>query len=162
MSKLFIMVGVSGSGKSSIAKQIAEQENAVVVSSDAIREELSFYEDQSKNNEVFELFRCRIRNNLHNGVNVVADATNLTFKSRRCTIEVGKCEKANIFAYVVDKEICDCYKDNKNREHPVPETVLYRQIKSFQMPIYEEGFDEIIVHKCIENEKEEEDSELEF
>ena len=82
---LWIMCGLSGSGKSTIARQIAnENPNTVIVSSDAIREELTGnYEDQQHNEEVFKIFHDRIRKNLENKKNVIADATNLTMKSRR-------------------------------------------------------------------------------
>ena len=82
---LWIMCGLSGSGKSTIATQIAnENQNTIIVSSDAIREELTGnYEDQEHNEEVFKIFHDRIRKNLENKKNVIADATNLTMKSRR-------------------------------------------------------------------------------
>ena len=52
---LWIMCGLSGSGKSTIATQIAnENPNTIIVSSDAIREELTGnYENQEHNEEVF-------------------------------------------------------------------------------------------------------------
>lgn len=82
--KLYVLVGLSGSGKSTLAAQLAESnENTVIVSSDAIREELTGkIEDQSRNNEVFEIFYQRIRKNLEEGKNAIADATNLLIKSR--------------------------------------------------------------------------------
>ena len=66
--KLWIMVGLSGSGKSTIAKEIAVmEENTIIVSSDAIREELTGkVEDQTKNDEVFKIFHKRIRKGLEN------------------------------------------------------------------------------------------------
>lgn len=47
---LWVMVGLSGSGKSSVAKEIAENNpNTIIVSLDNIREELTGkVEDQSK------------------------------------------------------------------------------------------------------------------
>lgn len=82
---MWVLVGLSGSGKSTIATQIAnENPNTVIVSSDAIREELTGnYEDQEHNEEVFKIFHDRIRKNLENKKNVIADATNLTMKSSR-------------------------------------------------------------------------------
>ena len=79
---MWVLVGLSGSGKSTIATQIAnENPNTVIVSSDAIREELTGnYEDQEHNEEVFKIFHDRIRKNLENKKNVIADATNLTMK----------------------------------------------------------------------------------
>ena len=74
--KLYVLVGLSGSGKSTLAAQ--RDANTVIVSSDAIREELTGeIEDQSRNNEVFEIFHQRIRKNLEEGKNAIADATNL-------------------------------------------------------------------------------------
>ena len=63
---LYIMCGLSGSGKSTIATQIAnENQNTIIVSSDAIREELTgYYEDQEHNEEVFKIFHNRIRTSL--------------------------------------------------------------------------------------------------
>lgn len=55
---LWVMCGLSGSGKSSVAKQLAqEHENTVIVSSDLVREELTGdYENQDHNEEVFQIF----------------------------------------------------------------------------------------------------------
>ena len=55
---MWVLVGLSGSDKSTIATQIAnENPNTVIVSSDAIREELTGnYEDQEHNEEVFKIF----------------------------------------------------------------------------------------------------------
>lgn len=36
--KLFMLVGLSGSGKSTFAQKLAKEEKAIIVSSDAIRE----------------------------------------------------------------------------------------------------------------------------
>ena len=49
----YLCIGLSASGKSSIAETLAKFHNADLVSSDAIRSELSFVEDQSRNEEVF-------------------------------------------------------------------------------------------------------------
>lgn len=66
--RLWIMCGISGSGKSTVAAQIAkENANTVIVSSDSIREELTGnYADQEHNEEVFCIFHDRIRRNLEN------------------------------------------------------------------------------------------------
>lgn len=147
--KLYIMCGISGSGKSTTAKQIAEKENCVIVSSDAIRAEIcegGVY-DQSKNEEVFKIFHDRIRKNLVYGRNVIADATSITMKSRRAILEEVKnidCEK---ICYIIAKPYEDCVKDNNNSDrNPVPEEVIKKQMMKFQVPFKEEGYDDIIVH----------------
>lgn len=149
--KLYIMVGLSGSGKSTIAQKLAqEHENTVIVSSDQIREELTGdYENQDRNDEVFKVFHKRIRENLENNKNVIADATNLTMKSRRAILQNIKRLDVEKICYIVPKPIPLCEIDNKNRYHPVPDEVLDKQILRFQVPFYEEGFSKIIVHRDI-------------
>lgn len=144
--KLYIMCGISASGKSTIAKQIAEKENCIIVSSDAIRSEIcpGGVSDQSKNEEVFRIFHRRIRENLLRGNNVIADATNITIKSRRAIFDLVKDVDCDKIGYIVVKKIEDLIKDNKNNDRvPVPDEVIYRQVKKFQIPFMEEGWDNI-------------------
>lgn len=145
--KLFLMVGLSASGKSTIVKGLAEDYKAVIVSSDVIREEIcGNVSDQTQNEEVFKIFHKRIRKYLYEKRNVIADATNITMKSRRAIINNVKKMDVEIIAYIVPKRIEECIRDNVDREHPVPEEVIYKQEKRFQIPFLEEGFDKIIVH----------------
>lgn len=146
--KLYIMVGLSGAGKSTIAKEIAEtEENTIIVSSDAIREELTGkVEDQSKNEGVFKVFHKRIREALENNTNVIADATNITMRSRRAIIENVKGIECCKIAYLIPKPFRQCKIDNLNRQHPVSEEVLNGQLRKFQIPLMEEGFDEGIIY----------------
>ena len=146
--KLYVMVGLSGSGKSTIAKQVTDVEkNTIIVSSDAIREELTGkVEDQSKNEEVFKIFHKRIREGLENKHNVVADATNITMKSRRAILLNVRNLDVHRVAYFVPKPFEQCKVDNLHREHSVPEEVLDKQIRKFQIPFAEEGFDECFLH----------------
>lgn len=146
---MWVLVGLSGSGKSTIATQIAnENPNTVIVSSDAIREELTGnYEDQEHNEEVFKIFHDRIRKNLENKKNVIADATNLTMKSRRAIMMKVNGLNIRKVCVIIPKPFKQCKKDNLHREHPVPDFVLDKQIRKYQIPFYEEGFDEIIIHK---------------
>lgn len=147
---LHILCGLFGSGKSTIAQTIAYSSwNPVIVSSDAIREELTGnIEDQSKNEEVFNLFHERIRKNLENKHDVIADATNLTMKSRRAIMMKINGLDVHKICYVIPKPFEECKKDNINREHAVPNEVLKKQIKRFQIPFKEEGFDEILIINC--------------
>ena len=124
---LWIMCGISGSGKSTVAAQIAkENANTVIVSSDSIREELTGnYADQEHNEEVFRIFHDRIRRNLENKRNVITDATNLTMKSRRAIMM--KVHGLNIrkVCVIIPKPFEQCKEDNLHREHPVPEEVSF-------------------------------------
>lgn len=145
--KLYIMTGLSGSGKSTIAQKLAEENpNTVIVSSDAIREELTDkVEDQTENEEVFKIFHNRIRKNLENKKNVIADATNITMKSRRAIMTKVNGLDVEKICYLIPKPYEQCKVDNKNRLHPVPDEVLDKQIMRFQVPFKEEGWTHIII-----------------
>ena len=123
---IWIMCGLSGSGKSTIAAQIAnENPNTIIVSSDAIREELTGNEnDQSKNEDVFKIFHKRIREYLIKEINVIADATNLTMKSRRAILMNTLGLKVNKICCVIVKGFEQCKIDNSNRLRVVPEGVI--------------------------------------
>lgn len=150
MSKpiLWVVVGLSGSGKSTIAKKIAnDNPNTVIVSSDNIREEITGdYEDQEHNEEVFKIFHDRIRKNLENKQNVIADATNLTIKSRRAILNKVNGLDIEKICVIIPKPFEKCKEDNLHREHPVPDYVLDKQIRRFQIPFIEEGWDEICIY----------------
>lgn len=153
MATVTVMVGLQGSGKSTIAKQIQEkkgQENCVIVSSDAIRKE---YNNQITNDKVFKLYYARAKNLLQSGIDVVLDATNITMKSRRQIFEYLKGVECRKECYIVNtpvnicaKRLLDRNQDTSNQVE-VPLDVLYKYEKSFEIPFYEEGWDYIAVHK---------------
>ena len=95
---------------------------------------------------MFNIFNKRIRESLNKNKNVIADATNITIKSRRAIVEHVKKLDVEKICYIVPKKYKDCVKDNKNREHTVPEYVLEKQLRRFQIPFKEEGFSEIVIH----------------
>ena len=84
MTKLILLVGVPGSGKTTYAKRLVrETPNTTHVSSDAIRKELYGDESVQQNPRiVFEVMHKRTIEFLKAGANVVFDATNLTKRDR--------------------------------------------------------------------------------
>lgn len=146
---IWFMVGLSASGKSTIAKDIARDNSCEIVSSDSIRGEIceGGVIDQSKNAEVFKIFHNRIREYLNGGKNVIADATNINMKARRSLLENIKKINCHKIAYIVPKPIEKCIEDNIYKEHPVPHHVIQKQMMNFQIPFTEEGFNEIQIHR---------------
>lgn len=143
---LIVMVGLPGSGKSTIAESFKKDYPCTIVSTDEIRREIcdGNIQDMSKNEEVFRIYHSRINTLLKERKFVVADATNLTMKSRRAilnNIQNIDCFKV---AFVVSKDYETCVYDNNRRDVSVPLTVMDKMLKSFQIPFMEEGFD--IVH----------------
>lgn len=141
--KCVVMVGVAASGKSTIAKELAESyENAKIFSSDALRAELYGNEnDQSHNNEVFNELHRRIKEHLRAGNNAIYDATNLNSKRRMAFLR----ELKNICCFkevmIVLCPLGDAIIHNANRDRVIPIGVIEKHIKQFQIPMEFEGWD---------------------
>ena len=143
-----MMVGLVGSGKSTYAKQLAEETNAIICSSDAIREELCGDENsQDNNDEVFKILHSRIKENLKNGNNVIYDATNINSKRRRSFLSELRrisCIKKCIIMSTPFKMCCI---QNESRNRVVPYEVIERMYKNWNTPYWFEGWDEIEIKK---------------
>ena len=164
--KLIILCGIPGSSKTTYANNyITENENAVHLSSDAIRAELWGDENiQGNPAEVFALMQKRAVDALNDGKNVVYDATNITRKDRAGIIAI--CPKfARIECHIVWAPIETCIERDAARERTVGKEVIDRMLKRFQAPYYDEGIKEIKVifpdrfdftsyyHKCFNDMK---------
>jgi protein phosphatase len=104
---LVLLVGVSGSGKSSFAgKHFGRYE---VVSSDQCRAMICDNEDeQSVTPEAFELLRSIVSKRLAHGRLSVIDATNIRQEARLRNLEVARYYKVPVIALVFDvpPEVC--------------------------------------------------------
>lgn len=142
--RLIILTGIPGSGKTTYIKEHIE-ENEIHLSSDAIRAEL--YGDESIQGdpaEVFSLMQSRAVEALNDGKDVWYDATNITRKDRASII--GICPKfARIEAHIIWASIGMCIERDATRERTVGKAVIDKMLKRFQMPLYDEGIDEIMI-----------------
>lgn len=145
MNNTFIMmVGLSGSGKSTIASNYKQAGYKVVASDDLRTEILGNRQDMDHHDMIFRIAHNRIREYLIAGYNVVFDATNITMKSRRSALKaIEDIPNVNKKCIIAAPTIDDCLKKNRDREYPVPDEVIMRQAMRFQVPFLEEGFDEI-------------------
>lgn len=139
-----MMVGLPASGKSTKAQEFAEEYDATIFSSDALREEmLGNVNNQDNNQEVFAELHKRIKDCLRSGKSAVYDATNINYKRRMAFIEELKnipCEKICILMATPYEE---CLKRNSERERKVPEHVIKRMYMNFNIPYWYEGWDDI-------------------
>ena len=160
-----VMVGISGSGKSTRALELSNTiinsspkydelgraDIVDIISSDSIRGELlGDEEDQSQNVLVFNEVYKRLRYSLEHYHHVILDATNINVKDRRSfhrTFENVHRKYISHYvktAYVMTTAEYFAKKNNRSRGRVVPESVIDRQIMKFEVPFYEEGFDNIV------------------
>ena len=139
-----MMVGLVGSGKSTYAKQLVEETNAIICSSDAIREELCGDENsQDNNDEVFKILHSRIKENLKNGNNVICDATNINSKRRRAFLSELKRIQCVKKCVVMATPFEVCCNQNESRNRVVPYEVIERMYKNWNTPHWFEGWNVI-------------------
>ena len=148
--RLILLVGIPGSGKTTYAKEHIE-ENAVHLSSDAIRAEL--YGDESIQGnpaEVFSLMQTRAVEALNDGKDVWYDATNITRKDRSSIINI--CPKfVRIECRIIWAPIEECIKRDAARERTVGKAIIDKMLKRFQTPYVDEGIEDIYIVYSIED-----------
>ena len=144
MSKLIMMIGLPASGKSTYARELCIKENAILISSDDMRQELyGDIDNQDDKSNLFQEIHRRIKNNLKQGNNVVYDATNISWKKRRQLL--WDIKKINVIkeCYFMATPYEICLKQNENRERKIPKHVIKRMYENIYIPQYYEGWNKI-------------------
>ena len=149
---MIMMMGLPGSGKSHKAKELADAHDANIHSSDEIRQELlGDINAQDSNGLVFTTLHNRVKEDLRSGKNCIYDATNINYKRRKAFLNELKnipCRKVCILMATPYEE---CLKNDAARERHVPEHVIERMYRQFDVPWYYEGWDEIIVEYYLDS-----------
>ena len=149
IAKLYVMCGLQCSGKSTKARELAEQFHGVILSSDELRKEFP----DANNETIFKVLYNRMNLSLQQGRFVIVDATNTTVKMRKQIFSNLKveCEKT---CYIMNTPYEECLsrlevRNTLPEEHFVPLDVLKKYYYSFEIPFYEEGWDNIILDRHI-------------
>src|SRR6185312_9049923 len=119
MSKLIVMCGIPASGKSTLAEKLAEKENAIIVSADAMREELhGDISNQDNHADVFEKVHERIKGLLSEGKSVIMDATN-TNRKRRIHLINNEFKADEYVVYYMNTPLRQCIENDIVRKRKV-------------------------------------------
>ena len=163
MQNIYVLVGLPGSGKSTVAEMIMRDSinDCAIVSSDMIRKEMTGDENnQEHNEEVFKLYYEAFKGHLRAGRNVVLDATNINIKARKqifmhLSEYLKDVENYNmhhqsrqdfkVIAYVMSTSFWECVRRDSIRQRSVGEAVIRKFVSGFQFPQKCEGFDEIFI-----------------
>ncbi|CAH7428150.1 putative HD_domain domain-containing protein [Vibrio chagasii] len=134
-SEVYIMCGLSGSGKSEKAAVIASERNAEIISLDEIRGELSGNTaSQSVNTAVRREAEQRLRQALRDKRNVVWDATSLRVDFRTKVSGLVSQYGGYSELVVVCTPLNVCVARDKARNRQVGEFVISSQLSKFQFP----------------------------
>jgi predicted kinase len=146
---IFVLVGCSGSGKSTFAKYFNQNCGIPILSSDSVREEVTGREeDMSQDGKVWKIIYQRSERMAQEG-SFIFDATNLTPKSRKFLVEIANKHAVNVKYIYLDVILPTAKRQNKQRERQVPDDVIEAQFKKISLPqdifgsqlVYVLGFD---------------------
>lgn len=139
MSNLVMLVGLPGSGKSTWALNSGVR----TFSSDDIRLELfGDVNDQTHNKEVFDELQRRTKECLSSGVDCIYDATNISRKRRMAFLREVDGHNKTCVLFCPPVELCKAR--NLLRERRVPEEVIDRMVRNFEVPYVYEGWNQIV------------------
>ena len=151
-NKLYIMIGIPGSGKSTYAKRIIqnyneEKKKIIYVSRDKIRFNLVKENEEyfSREDEVYQEFIDTIRVSLVSGLDVIADATHLNKYSRMKLIgalydDLKNTEVISIFMRTPIQTCIERDYQRKGTRSYVGPMVVRRMAKSLSCPTFDEGY----------------------
>jgi len=147
MKKIYIIVGIPGSGKSTwVQKNITDTSKVAVINMDTIREEVTGDPtDQTQNALVVSLARQKFMTAVSHGVPTIYwDNTTTQRKYRKEMIQTGKKGGYEVIAVHFNIPFDICESRNNSRARIVPREILVRMQSQLQPPDMGEGWDNII------------------
>ena len=144
MPEFIMMVGIPGCGKSHKSNELAADGYAIH-SSDALREELNMHEP-NQSGIIFDTMHKNIQKDMIAGKNIVYDATNLARKRRIAYLESIKKfgYKKICYLFMIPVDVCKERNAKRTGYAFVPDYVYDRMLRSYEVPMLEEGWDEIV------------------
>ena len=150
MPKLYMLIGVPGSGKSTWIKSQTWTDNTVVVSSDRFIDEHAASVGKTYN-EIFDDYvkiATRLMDNQvliaqANGCDIIWDQTNTSQKSRKYKLDkLGDYEKIAVFFRTPDEAELERRLASRPGKS-IPSNVMRSMISNLSEPTKDEGFKEI-------------------
>lgn len=148
MSKLFIMMGAPGSGKTTWCKNNVPK-NAVYISRDEIRFSIIKDKDSyfSKEKIVYDIFINKINEALESGLDVYADQTSLNAGSRKKLIDALNKRPDEINVIYIERPLSTILEYNSKRtgRKLVPNDIIIKMYNSISKPTAKEGIDYLYI-----------------
>jgi len=143
-SDVTMMIGIPGSGKSTWAADMMEQDT-VRINRDEIRMQVFGVEfDKQFEVQVKIIALDRYRKALEDKKFIILDNCNLTKSQRYEWIAIAKEYGASITAVYMDIDYKEAFARQHNRERQVPQDVIRSMYIALESPMKSEGFGDII------------------
>jgi predicted kinase len=125
LKKLVLMVGIPGSGKTTLSRTLIEK-GYLCLNADSIRKELWGDEnDQREPETVFGKFFAQLEEAMAGGTDIVIDNTNINRRHRQPILErAAKFGYQDVQLWVLDVPVEVCLERNRKRERNVPEDIV--------------------------------------
>lgn len=134
---MIIFTGIPASGKSSLYKELFFNSH--------IRISMDLLNTRNKEDKLLQYcFDTQSK--------MVIDNTNVSKENRKKYIQLAIRNKYSILSYYFESDIRDCLERNKNRKDSINETGIKAKYKELELPSLEEGFDQILKVKIINNQ----------
>ncbi|MFD1030264.1 AAA family ATPase [Metaplanococcus flavidus] len=146
MTKFIMLIGLPGSGKTTYARALLlSNEDWVHLSSDKIMRHNRLPGESPDYRHTFEEMYQQTAFNLENGTNVIYDATNLASKRRKSVL--NRIEKfqpeTEAIVFLTPYDVLKKRNSRRSDADRVPELIIERYIRAFQLPRKDEKFDSI-------------------
>lgn len=146
MQILYVLCGIPGSGKTTLAHKLKEAYNANVHSYDDIPNSRG---NLDKDGNIRKTWLTRMRKDLEEGKNVICDSTNLTpdYRTELLKEFTDICTKKVIIFVDTKPEECLLRNAGRTGVARVPDMDIRVASMIIKPPTYSEGWDEIYVYK---------------
>ena len=132
---LLLLCGLPGSGKSTIASELEQEGDWVVICPDDFRLHMTGDTfNQIAEKGVWRAAFAAAATQLSRGRSVIVDACNTTFQQRGKWYHEAREFNAVLRCIWVHESLAVCRERNSKRESPVPEEVLNRMARNFAIP----------------------------
>lgn len=144
MTTVYVLSGIPGSGKTTLAHQLAEQHNATVHSYDDLPGSNT---KASMDGSVKQAWLQAIHADLQKGKSVICDGLNLTVAERKELLSYVADIPSEKILVVKIVPLETCLQRNRERKARLPDFVVEQSAERMEAPTKDEGWDAIYLSR---------------